>query len=262
MRPVVRPAVAAPAGGPHLMQWPPAPDAVAAGWRPLLQSFMASVDGRRLSAHLQQRLAAGAVIYPQHPLLALRLTPPEQTRVVILGQDPYHGPNQAYGLAFAVAPGSRIPPSLRNIRAELAREYGREPMHEHLMDHWARQGVLLLNASLSVEDGQPASHASIGWQALTGAIFDCLVASQRPIAFLLWGAHAQALQPPPGRQGPHLWCRSNHPSPLSATRPPVPFMGCGHFLRVNEFLLQHGQSPIDWLGHTSSPPRSLSRFAG
>lgn len=247
---------------PQLTHWPPGPDAVAPGWRPLLQSFLTSEAGRGLGAHLQQRLAAGAVIYPQRPLLALRLTPPEQTRVLILGQDPYHGPNQAYGLAFAVAPGTRIPPSLRNIRAELAREYGCEPMREHLLDHWARQGVLLLNASLSVEDGQPASHARIGWQALTGRIFDHLVASPRPIAFLLWGAHAQAHQPLPERRGPHLWCLANHPSPLSARRPPVPFIGCGHFSLVNEFLLRYGQPPIDWLGRTSSLPDTLSAFAG
>lgn len=250
-RAAARPEGSNAAAAPHLEHWPPPAGAVAPGWRPLMESFLADSTGAGLSAFLRQRLAAGATIFPARPLLALELTPPEQTRVVIMGQDPYHGPNQAYGLAFAIGAGQKIPPSLRNIRAELAQEFGREPMREHLMDHWARQGVLLLNASLTVESGQPASHARIGWQVLTQAIFAQLVASPRPIAFLLWGAHAQALQPPAPQRGPHLWCLANHPSPLSATRPPVPFMGCGHFRQVNAFLQGQGQAPIDWLGDLS-----------
>ncbi|HMN21973.1 MAG TPA: uracil-DNA glycosylase [Ottowia sp.] len=243
---------------PRLAHWPPAPDAVAAGWRPLVQDFLASDTGTRLNAFLRQRLAAGAVIYPPRPLLALKLTPPERTRVVILGQDPYHGPSQAYGLAFAIGPGERIPPSLRNIRAEVAREFGREPMQDGLMDHWARQGVLLLNASLTVEAGRAASHARVGWQALTGAVFQRLVTGSRPLVFMLWGAHAQALAPPADARGPHLWCLSNHPSPLSATRPPVPFIGCDHFRRANAFLEGLGQAPIDWLGSAAQASLALA----
>lgn len=254
--PSVRPTIET---APRLAHWPPPPDAVAPGWRPLVHDFLASDSGVRLSTFLEQRLAAGAVIYPPRPLLALKLTPPERTRVVILGQDPYHGPSQAYGLAFAIGPGERIPPSLRNIRAEVAREFGHEPLRDGLMDHWARQGVLLLNASLTVEAGQAASHARIGWQALTGAVFRRLVAGPRPLVFLLWGAHAQALAPPPGERGPHLWCLANHPSPLSATRPPVPFIGCDHFRRANAFLEGLGEAPIDWLGAEPNPSPVLAQ---
>jgi len=226
--------------------WPLDPARLADGWRPLVQAFDQSDTGRRLVAVLHARRGVGATVYPQRPLRALELTPPEAVRVVILGQDPYHGPGQANGLAFAVAPGVKPPPSLRNIFKELAREFGRAPQPEGLLDHWARQGVLLLNTSLTVEDGQAGSHADIGWQALTGRIFDHLVESERPLAFLLWGAHAQAMR----RSGAarHLWLCANHPSPLSALRPPAPFIGCGHFRRANEFLRAQGAPPIDWLG--------------
>ncbi|HNE60459.1 MAG TPA: uracil-DNA glycosylase [Ottowia sp.] len=248
-----------PAGqGAALGQWPCDLDEVAAGWRPLLQAFLASAEGRRLSEGLRARLAAGATIYPPQPLRALQLTPPEAVRAVILGQDPYHGPGQACGLAFAVAPGVRPPPSLRNIFKELAREFGRPPQTEqHALVHWARQGVLLLNTSLTVEAGQAASHARIGWQMLTSQIFHRLVHGPRPLAFLLWGAHAQALRPQGAEAGRHLWLVANHPSPLSALRPPVPFIGCGHFGRVNSFLRQQGEPEIDWLG-TAAPAGPLS----
>lgn len=238
------------------MRWPPDLGAIAPGWRALVDPFLASDSGRRLGAHLQQRLAEGAVIYPPHPLLALQLTPPESVRVVILGQDPYHGPGQAYGLAFAVGPGVRTPPSLRNIRAELAREYGRPPKGDGLLEHWAHQGVLLLNRSLTVEHGQPASHARIGWQALTQSVFSHLVVEPRPKVFMLWGAHAQSLLPAPHQRGSHLWCLANHPSPLSARRPPIPFIGCGHFQAANAFLTNAGAPPIDWLGEL--PPTQLA----
>lgn len=244
--------------GAALGQWPCDLDEVAAGWRPLLQAFLASAEGRRLSEGLRARLAAGATIYPPQPLRALQLTPPEAVRAVILGQDPYHGPGQACGLAFAVAPGVRPPPSLRNIFKELAREFGRPPQTEqHALAHWARQGVLLLNTSLTVEAGQAASHARIGWQVLTSQIFHRLVHGPRPLAFLLWGAHAQALRPQGAEAGRHLWLVANHPSPLSALRPPVPFIGCGHFGRVNDFLRQQGEPEIDWLG-TAAPASPLS----
>ena len=221
---------------------------MAPGWRPLVDAFLFSDAGQRVSQHLVQRLAAGATVYPPQPLRALQLTPPESVRVVILGQDPYHGPGQAYGLAFAVPPGVKPPPSLRNIFKELEREYGRAPRTDGLLVHWAAQGVLLLNTSLSVEAGQAASHAAIGWQTLTGAIFQRLADCQRPLVFMLWGAHAQRLQPADAQAGHHLWLCANHPSPLSALRPPVPFIGCGHFSRANEFLAATGQAPIDWLG--------------
>ncbi|MBH1963483.1 MAG: uracil-DNA glycosylase [Comamonadaceae bacterium] len=246
---------------------------VASGWQPVLNQFLQSEAGQRLDEFLKARVATGACIYPPTPLRALTLTPPESVRVVILGQDPYHGPGQANGLAFDVGPGIKFPPSLRNIHKELALEYGRAPQAEGLLEHWARQGVLLLNTCLTVEDGQPASHAKLGWQTLTTAIFNQLAESERPLVFMLWGAHAQAKAPEnlkdiraaaedlPGlpqreggsgvslsKQSGHLWLMANHPSPLSALRPPVPFMGCDHFKRANQFLAENGQIPIDWLG--------------
>jgi uracil-DNA glycosylase len=229
------------------------------GWRPLVDGFLTSPTGRELRHFLAGRLAAGATVYPPQPLRALQLTPPEAVRVVILGQDPYHGPGQANGLAFAVTPGVKPPPSLRNIFKELARQYGRAPRAEGLLDHWAAQGVLLLNASLTVEAGQAGSHARIGWQALTDAIFAHLAAGPRPLAFMLWGAHAQSRRPPVGTAAAtrHLWLCANHPSPLSALRPPAPFIGCGHFGAADDFLRRAGSAPIDWLGERDSPLSAL-----
>ena len=235
---------------PALVAWPSGLEAVADGWRPLLEDFLRSADGQRLGDALQSQLAAGVTIYPPQPLRALQLTPPEAVRVVILGQDPYHGHGQAQGLAFAVGPGVRQPPSLRNIYRELQREYDAPPRPQGLLDHWARQGVLLLNTSLTVVAGQAGSHSRLGWQGLTSAIFARLAQGARPLAFLLWGAHAQAMRPSATASGPHLWLAANHPSPLSALRPPVPFIGCGHFRQVDAFLRSQGQAPIDWLGVT------------
>ena len=241
-----------PAWGPN--SWPVAPD-----WRALVDAFFSSAQGRRLGEQVQARIAAGVTVYPPDPLRALKLTPRQAVRVVILGQDPYHGPGQANGLAFSVAAGVKPPPSLRNIQTEIAQERlaGRlAPPGELITDtdspdltRWARQGVLLLNTSLSVEDGRPASHAHWGWEVLTGAIVDAVHAMPGPVAFLLWGRHAQARQPaweiaPPG--APRLILRANHPSPLSARRGPIPFLGCGHFALANDFLRLHGAPPINW----------------
>jgi uracil-DNA glycosylase len=237
------------AGG--LRYWPPDLDQVAVGWRPWVEQFLCSERGRQLGVTLQAQLAAGATIYPPQPLRALQLTPPEAVRVVILGQDPYHGPGQANGLAFAVAPGVRLPPSLRNIYKELQREYGRAPRPEGLLDHWARQGVLLLNTSLTVLAAQPGSHSQLGWQTLTHALLQRLIQSERALAFLLWGARAQALRPAGAAAARHLCLCANHPSPLSALRPPAPFIGCGHFGQVDAFLRRQGEPPIDWLGVAS-----------
>ncbi|MET0544331.1 MAG: uracil-DNA glycosylase, partial [Variovorax sp.] len=207
--------------------WPVAP-----GWRPLVDDFFAGQVGRKLLAFLGERLAAGASIFPPMPLRALELTPPEQVRVVILGQDPYHGRGQAEGLAFSVAPGVPLPPSLRNIFKELARDLGTPPPvfpvpGGSLVD-WAKSGVLLLNTCLTVEEGRPASHAGRGWEALTDAVIRHVAQRDRAVAFMLWGAHAQ------GKRAlidaaRHKVLVANHPSPLSALRPPLPFIGCGHF---------------------------------
>ncbi|MBQ0930303.1 uracil-DNA glycosylase [Ideonella sp. 3Y2] len=204
---------------------------VGTDWRSVVEAWVGTSAGRGLIAHVDARRTAGALIYPAQPFRALALTPLDAVRAVILGQDPYHGLGQAEGLAFSVPPGQKIPPSLRNIHAELQRDLGLPaPRHGHLGD-WARRGVLLLNTSLTVEDGQPASHAKKGWEALTDALIEAVARQPRRIAFLLWGAHAQAKAPlieaaAPGR---HLLLQANHPSPLSARRPPLPFLGCGHF---------------------------------
>jgi uracil-DNA glycosylase len=220
-------------------------DRVPDDWRPIVESWRASPTGRALIEHVERRRTAGAVIYPADPLRALSLTPLATVRVVILGQDPYHGPGQAEGLAFSVPAGVKPPPSLRNIFVELQRDLGRQaPANGHL-GGWARQGVLLLNTSLTVEEGQAASHAGRGWEGLTDALIEAAAAQPRRIAFLLWGAHAQAKAPLIERMAPgrHLLLRANHPSPLSARRPPEPFIGCGHFR-----ALQAERIEIDWLG--------------
>jgi len=221
----------------RLQAWPPAPDAVAPGWQPVLGRFWRSGEGERLNTFLRARLAAGAVVYPPEPFKALRLTPPERVHVLVLGQDPYHGPGQAHGLAFDVRPDCKAPPSLRNIFKELAREYGPAPtLRSGLLADWARQGVLLLNACLTVEDGQAGSHA-------------------RPLCVLLWGAHAQArwdaVAAAAPAAGPRCVLRANHPSPLSAQRPPVPFIGCGHFAQANAWLTAQGLAPVDWLARAA-----------
>lgn len=222
-------------------------DEAPADWHPIVQVWRASDAGRALEAYVRQREAAGATIYPARPLRALELTPRERVKVVVLGQDPYHGPGQAEGLAFSVPPGVKPPPSLRNIFLELERDLGLPPRAVGHLGGWARQGVLLLNTTLTVEDGAPASHARRGWEALTDALVDAVAAHPAPKAFLLWGAHAHAKAELVQRHAwPHLVLRCNHPSPLSARRPPVPFLGCGHFGAANRFLADHGREPVDW----------------
>ncbi|WP_394789987.1 uracil-DNA glycosylase [Rhodoferax sp.] len=235
----------------RLESWPPTTSSVASDWRPTVEQFTASTDGQRLTAFLGQRLASNAVIYPQHPLRALELTPLHAVRVVILGQDPYHGAGQAEGLAFSVPSGISQPPSLRNIFKELQREKLLGGNTNGSLAHWATQGVLLLNTSLTVEDGQPASHAQKGWETLTDAVVAKVAATAPVCVYLLWGAHAQAKAPmveqiTASHHRLALVLRANHPSPLSALRPPVPFIGCGHFRQANEFLRAAGSTPITW----------------
>ncbi len=228
-----------------LRQWPP-PDLPDAAGQALWADFLASDAGHRIDALLRQRLAAGATVFPADPLRALRLTPLAQTRVLILGQDPYHGPGQAQGLAFSVSPGTPVPPSLRNILKERTRELvpAAGPGPRDSLEAWARQGVLLLNTVLTVEQGQAASHARQGWEAFTGAVVQALKVRPQPMVFMAWGAHAQALcQDLPSR---HLLLSANHPSPLSATKPPRPFIGCGHFGAANAWLLSRGEPAIAW----------------
>jgi uracil-DNA glycosylase len=228
----------------RLLAWTPQAWPLADGWRPVVQDFLASVEGQRLAAFLEGRLAAGAVIYPPHPLRALELTPLPSVHAVVLGQDPYHGPGQAEGLAFSVAEGVKHPPSLRNIFKEL----GGAPVSGSLVD-WARRGVLLLNACLTVEDGQPASHAKKGWEVLTDQLIARVAATASPCVYLLWGAHAQAkaglIEATAKQHGREiLVLQSNHPSPLSASRPPVPFLGSGCFRQARDWLAQRGVSGV------------------
>lgn len=236
------------------LQWPVAPD-----WQPLVSRFLAGEPAQRLGDFLSGRQAAGAVIYPPQPFHALALTPLSTVRVVIVGQDPYHGPGQAEGLAFSVAPGVRLPPSLRNIFKELAREAADAPRPmptSGSLVRWAQQGVLLLNTCLTVEQGEPASHANQGWEVLTDAIIEAVLNNGNPVVFMLWGAHAQKLMAKVQARGEvfdadtgrgrHRLLTANHPSPLSALRPPQPFIGCGHFGRANAFLQQCGQKPVAW----------------
>lgn len=217
--------------------WPVAP-----GWQPLVERFFQSAPGVQLLAFLRGRLEAGANIFPPQPLSALALTPPERVRLVVLGQDPYHGRGQAHGLAFSVLPGVRVPPSLRNIFKEIERDLGQPPPAFPIpggsLVAWAEQGALLLNTVLTVEEGQPGSHAKRGWEVLTDALIAHVAAQPQPVVFMLWGAHAQskrALITSPQ----HLVLCANHPSPLSALRPPVPFIGCGHFGKARAFRLTH-----------------------
>ncbi|MEP6607749.1 MAG: uracil-DNA glycosylase [Burkholderiaceae bacterium] len=219
---------------------------MAPGWSALIDAFIASPDGRRLHAFLDQRKAADAAIFPAQPVRALTLTAFDDVRVVILGQDPYHAEGQAHGLAFSVPSGVRIPPSLRNIFLELQRDLGCTPPPTGTLDRWARQGVLLLNTIFTVERAQPGSHARKGWETLASLLVEALAVDQQPKVFMLWGAFAQARHLNIGER--HLVLRANHPSPLSAQRPPIPFIGCGHFSRANAFLLQHGRGQIDWCG--------------
>jgi uracil-DNA glycosylase len=222
-------------------------DAMPSEWCDQCTAFLTSGQSGALCRFIDDRLAAGAVVYPAEPLAALRHSPPSDVRVVIVGQDPYHGPGQAHGFAFSVPPSAKAPPSLRNILGEVARDRGCSRSVSPCLLRWARQGVLLLNSVLTVEQGQPGGHARRGWESLTDCILDAMARSGPPKAFLLWGAQAQAHRGLVERaKRGHLILTANHPSPLSARRGPEPFVGCGHFSKVNAFLTSLGLPPIDW----------------
>ncbi len=215
-----------------------------AGWKEALRDEFDKPYMKALGNFLRTEKAAGKEIYPPGPMIfnALNSTPLDQVKVVIIGQDPYHGPGQAHGLCFSVQPGVAIPPSLLNIYKELKRDLNLDmPSHGYLQS-WAEQGVLLLNTSLTVERGQAGSHANQGWQPFTDRVIEVVSQHQPHLVFLLWGAHAQSKQRLIDTQK-HLALRSPHPSPLSAHRG---FLGNGHFSRCNKFLEQHGLTPIDW----------------
>jgi len=248
---------------PRLSQWSPADWPTQPDWQPVLDAFWRSAQGMSLASFVQSRLDDGAVVYPKHPLWALQLTPLSQVKVVILGQDPYHGPHQAQGLSFSVAPGVKTPPSLRNIFKELQRDLNQPAPPSGSLEAWAKRGVLLLNTSLTVEDGQPASHAKRGWEQLTDALLAEVARTAPACVYMLWGGHAQAKAELIARETcvqstgfvglrdgepfkrEALVLKSNHPSPLSALRPPQPFIGCGHFSQARAWLAQKNLS-LDW----------------
>lgn len=213
-------------------------------WRVPLAGEFASPTMAALKQFLTAEKAAGKPIFPKGSewFRALDLTPLDSVRVVILGQDPYHGPGQAHGLAFSVKPGVRVPPSLQNIYRELQADLGIPPARHGFLEHWARQGVLLLNASLTVEQGQAASHQGRGWERFTDAVIRLVAERERSCAFLLWGSHAQKKAAfVDGSR--HLVLKAPHPSPLSAHNG---FFGCRHFSRTNQWLEAQGLPPIDW----------------
>lgn len=221
----------------------------------LHESWKASLAGEFTEPYMQALRSflvaekdAGKRIFPKGSeyFRALDLTPLEDVRVVILGQDPYHGPGQAHGLAFSVQPGVRTPPSLVNIYKELQSDLGIPPARHGFLEHWAKQGVLLLNSVLTVEMAQAASHQGKGWERFTDAVIRRVNAKPDPVVFLLWGAHAQrkaGFVDSIDKGGPHLVLISAHPSPLSAHNG---FLGSRPFSQTNAFLESRGLPPIDW----------------
>lgn len=216
-------------------------------WKKPLEEICHTPAIDTLVQFLKGREAAGATIYPakQNIFAALRATPFDQVHVVIVGQDPYHGPGQAHGLSFSVPAGVPIPPSLRNIFKELHTDIGMAVPKNGTLTGWANQGVLLLNAILTVEEGKPASNANHGWELFTDAIIAQLLKRKQPLVLMLWGAYAQkkvqhlGVHIDPARD---LILKAGHPSPLSVTR----FLGCRHFSKANEFLKKHNVPEINW----------------
>lgn len=204
----------------------------------------AGTDPSAPLAHAAARRAAGAEVYPPASLTlrALELTPPEAVRVVLLGQDPYHGPGQAEGLSFSVPEGTRIPPSLRNIFKELSTDLGLPAPASGHLGPWAQRGVLLLNSVMTVEKGRAGAHRKRGWESFTDALIAHVATLEQPVVYLLWGAYAQA-KAPLATNPRHLVLRAPHPSPLSAY---TGFLGSRPFSRTNAFLEASGAAPIDW----------------
>lgn len=213
-------------------------------WKERVGDYFDRPDMQALSDFLRRELRDGKVIFPppKQIFAALDATPFDQVKVVILGQDPYHGPGQAHGLCFSVQPGVAVPPSLRNMYVELQRDLNFVPPRHGCLTRWAEQGVLLLNAVLTVEQGLAGSHQGKGWEGFTDAVIEALNREREHLVFLLWGSYAQAK----GRlidARRHLVLKAPHPSPLSAHRG---FIGCGHFSAANDYLVSHGATPVDW----------------
>ncbi|KZC17422.1 uracil-DNA glycosylase [Rhodanobacter sp. FW510-R12] len=219
-------------------------------WKARIGDYLLRPEMQALAVFLREEIRRGKRIYPPGPEIfaAFGHTPFDAVRVVILGQDPYHGPGQAHGLCFSVRPGVRVPPSLENIFKEIQRDLGIPRPDHGCLTPWADRGVLLLNSVLTVEEGRAGSHQGKGWEGFTDAAIDALNRECEGLVFLLWGSYAQ-------RKGQlidtrrHCVLKAVHPSPLSAHRG---FLGCGHFSAANRYLEARGQPPIDW----SLPPRA------
>ncbi len=213
-------------------------------WKAHIGDWLLRPEMRELSAFLRQRKAAGTHVFPPGPQIfaAFDATPFEQTKVVILGQDPYHGHGQAHGLSFSVPPGVAVPPSLLNIYKEIEADLGIPRADHGCLIPWARQGVLLLNAVLTVEEGKPGSHQKRGWEGFTDHVVDVLNREREGLVFLLWGSYAQQKGKVIDTRR-HRVLKATHPSPLSAHRG---FLGCRHFSQTNDYLARRGQAPIDW----------------
>ncbi len=213
-------------------------------WSHLLNDEKHKAYFQQIWHHVQQRRRAGVTVYPKQEDIfnALKYTSFDQVKVVILGQDPYHGPGQAHGLCFSVAKGVKPPPSLQNIFKELQRDLGLPIPTHGCLEAWARQGVLLLNTVLTVEAGKPQSHADLGWETFTDEVIRSLNQHSQPIVFLLWGSAAQKKAALIDTQK-HVILKAPHPSPLSAHRG---FLGCGHFSQTNKILAANQQQAIDW----------------
>ena len=213
-------------------------------WLQLLESEFDATYMKQLGAFLREVKAEGKEIYPpgNQFFAALEATPPDSVKVVILGQDPYHGPGQAHGLSFSVRGRQRIPPSLQNIFRELHADLGMQPPAHGDLSAWARQGVLLLNSILSVERGVAGAHQGKGWERFTDAVIAAVNAGTSPVVFMLWGAQAQRKGSTIDRDR-HCVLTAPHPSPLSAHRG---FLGCQHFSQANRFLMENQREPVDW----------------
>lgn len=215
-----------------------------ASWKKVLQSQFEQPYFQSLISYLKQEKSAGKTIFPAGPNIfrAFSLTPFQSTRVVILGQDPYHNLGQAHGLAFSVPEGVPLPPSLINIFKEINADLGIPQPRTGCLEQWAKQGVLLLNAALTVEANRPNSHSQIGWHTFTDAVISSISSERNHVAFLLWGTFARSKKKLIDTQK-HLVLEAAHPSPLSAY---AGFFGCKHFSRTNQWLEGNHQLPIDW----------------
>ncbi|CCY35339.1 uracil-DNA glycosylase [Alistipes sp. CAG:831] len=212
-------------------------------WKAVLREEFGKDYFARIAAFLHQEKREGKTIYPPGPLIfnAFQLTPFDKVKVVILGQDPYHGPGQAHGLSFSVQDGVALPPSLQNIYKEIAADTGTIPPASGNLERWARQGVFLLNSVLTVRAGSPTSHSSIGWQTFTDAVIKTISDRKECVVFMLWGNYARSKKPLID-SNKHLILEAAHPSPLARGA----FFGCRHFSKANNFLIASGQTPIAW----------------